>query len=411
MEKAEFDARFKELAPIISYGPLYRNVELSIFWKRPNDKVYAYCEAEIGIGELLLIICITDRCIKCSFAEDFEYESEWSEKILAAILERGVCLDWYARYYIEKKNGNWPMKMRLDEKLTSGFIEAYIPSLDTAAYLRSINHQFSEIEKATIIGNHKCLSVEEKIEALQRMKKSGGDEKLCKRLEQAVQLLRDKHNHDFRDDFPVWDAFHDFFAIPHNFWHGDIVHFAGLRFKGSELIGVILGYDEKLYRRSCKFSGDYSDVQITVDTRFAKSEYHRGRGWNYDNYLGEFSHHHINPIYIERARLAHDNKYSGYLQYLAACGTPDERDGHLLAEAVIVEQLRRVWWYYPEHSLIELISTAAKIAKLCEKAPQMSAEELVCLPEADNIDISKVRDFEVMDGLFRMQPQSVKKDL
>lgn len=153
--------------------------------------------------DLLLSVCITDRCIECSFAEDFEYESKWSEKILAAILKLGACLDWYARYYIEKKNGNWPMKMRLDEKLTSGFIEAYIPSLDTAAYLRSIDYQFSEIEKATIMGNHKCLSAEEKIKALQKIKKSEGDEKLCKRLEQAVQLLRDKHNHDFRDDFLV----------------------------------------------------------------------------------------------------------------------------------------------------------------------------------------------------------------
>lgn len=62
MEKTEFDARFRELGPIIYYGPLYDKVELTLYGqaelcilsKRPNDKVYAFCEAMIGSGELKL---------------------------------------------------------------------------------------------------------------------------------------------------------------------------------------------------------------------------------------------------------------------------------------------------------------------------------------------------------------------
>lgn len=167
-EKLEFQTRFQELAPIIYYGDINDNVQLCVLSKRPNDKVYAYCEAMIGTGELELIVCITDGCIECSYADSFDHISEWSEKILDTILLLGTRLDWYAKYYMEKKKGNWPMKMELDDKLTSGFIEAYIPSMDTAAYLRSINYHFSELEKATIIGNHHKLLMKEKHICLRR---------------------------------------------------------------------------------------------------------------------------------------------------------------------------------------------------------------------------------------------------
>lgn len=418
-DKAEFQTRFQKLAPIIYYGDIYENVQLSVLSKRPNDKVYAYCEVMPGAGNLEMIVCITDGCIECSYADSFEQAHVWSEKILDTICLLGMRLDWYAKYYMEKKKGNWPMKMELDDKLTSGFIEAYIPSMDTAAYLRSINYCFSEIEKATIIGNHSGLLPEEKLEALQRMRELAKDEKLCKRLEQAMQLIwENKHT---ADSCSVWDAFHDFFPIPHDFRHGDIVHFVGKPYdfqygdnvcfaenKYHNYLGVVLGYDEKVYEFYCNLSGDYSDVQIAVDTRFLIKGYDADCNPIYD-YLGEFSHEHMNPIYVERARLGHENECGWYLKYLAACGTPNERNAHMLAEKVIIRQLGNVWQYYPKLSMAELMITAAKVGKLCVEHPQMPVKELIGLPEADVIDIAKVQDFEVMDGLFYMLPKSVKK--
>ena len=34
------------------------------------------------------------------------------------------------------------------------FIEEFIPSKDTKAYLHSIHHEFTDMEKATIVANH-----------------------------------------------------------------------------------------------------------------------------------------------------------------------------------------------------------------------------------------------------------------
>lgn len=296
--------------------------------------------------------------------------------------------------------------MELNEKLTSGFIEAYIPSMDTAAYLCSLGHQFSELEKATIIGNHQCLSKEEKLEALQRMKKLTGDENLRNRLEQAMTLIRE--NPYAADDFPLWNAFHDFFPIPHDFRHGDIVRFVGNEYRS--VLGVVLGYDEKEYKFYCNLSGDYSDVQVMVDTRFLIKGCD-GSGVPIYDYLGEFSHKHINPIYIERIRLEPENECRRYLEYLAVCDTPDEREAHKHAEKVIIKQLQNVWQYYPEFSLTDLMMAAAKTAKLWKKHPQMPVKKLIGLPRAHFVDTAKVKDFELMDGLFRMLPTSVKKDI
>ena len=296
--------------------------------------------------------------------------------------------------------------MELNEKLRSGFIEAYIPSKDTAAYLRSINHQFNDLEKATIIGNHQCLSKEEKLEALQRMKELTGDENLRDRLEQAIVQIR--KNTYAADDFPAWDAFHDFFPIPHDFRHGDIVRFVGNAYRS--VLGVVLGYDERSYKFYCNLSGDYSDVQVAVDTRFLVKGYD-GSGVPIYDYLGEFSHEHINPIYIERIRLEPENECRCYLEYLAACDTPDEREKHKLAEKVIIKQLQNVWQYYPKFSLTDLMMTVAKTAKLWINHPQMPVKKLIGLPEAEDIDMAKIKDFELMDGLFYMLPMSVKEDI
>ena len=34
------------------------------------------------------------------------------------------------------------------------FIDEFIPSKDTRAYLHSIHHEFTDLEKATIVANH-----------------------------------------------------------------------------------------------------------------------------------------------------------------------------------------------------------------------------------------------------------------
>ena len=38
------------------------------------------------------------------------------------------------------------------------FIDAFIPSKDTRAYLHSIHHEFSDLEKATIVANHYMIT-------------------------------------------------------------------------------------------------------------------------------------------------------------------------------------------------------------------------------------------------------------
>lgn len=101
-DKAEFQARFQELAPFIYYGDIYENVQLSVSSKRPNDKVYAYCEVMPGAGNLAMIVCITDGCIECSYADSFEHAHVWSEKILDTICLLGMRMDWYAKYYMKK---------------------------------------------------------------------------------------------------------------------------------------------------------------------------------------------------------------------------------------------------------------------------------------------------------------------
>ena len=42
------------------------------------------------------------------------------------------------------------------------FIEEFIPSKDTKAYLHSIHHEFTDMEKATIVANHIMISYEER---------------------------------------------------------------------------------------------------------------------------------------------------------------------------------------------------------------------------------------------------------
>ena len=40
------------------------------------------------------------------------------------------------------------------------FIDEFIPSKDARAYLHSIHHEFTDLEKATIVANHIMISYE-----------------------------------------------------------------------------------------------------------------------------------------------------------------------------------------------------------------------------------------------------------
>lgn len=57
--------------------------------------------------------------------------------------------------------------------LNKDFIDTFIPSKDTRAYLNSIRHEFTNLEKATIVANHWTVSEEDKIDWLTAFKKSG----------------------------------------------------------------------------------------------------------------------------------------------------------------------------------------------------------------------------------------------
>ena len=46
------------------------------------------------------------------------------------------------------------------------FIDEFIPSKDTRAYLHSIHYEFTDLEKATIVANHIMISYEEAQEKL-----------------------------------------------------------------------------------------------------------------------------------------------------------------------------------------------------------------------------------------------------
>ena len=80
----------------------------------------------------------------------------------------------------------------------------------------------------------------------------------------------------------------------------EILHNAG---KISASIAKELAYKE--YDKFKVKKGDYSDIQICVDVIF--------RGYDY---LGEFSHSHVNPIYIERIQLPESDARKHYIDYL-----------------------------------------------------------------------------------------------
>ena len=189
------------------------------------------------------------------------------------------------------------------------FIDKFIPSKDTKAYLHSIDYKFTDLEKATIVANHYLLPVKEKITWLQECSKATSDKDLKKRISDAITCIKKHKKHERKGWYYYNDALFDFVFIPHDFRNGDIVtclygDWGTTRY--NEKIGIILGYFDDNYRCYKKMAGDYSDTQMCVDIKFDGV-----------NYQGEFEHEHINPMYIERMNLHKNDERMPYLNYLA----------------------------------------------------------------------------------------------
>ena len=193
------------------------------------------------------------------------------------------------------------------------FIDEFITSKDTRAYLHSIHHEFNDLEKATIVANHIMISYEEKVNWLIDFKDRISDEGLKKKINEAlVQIKKDKKYYRKSKTalgaLPYIESLFDFVFIPHDFRHGDIVRSLYGDWDTEayfEKIGIVLGFFDENYDFYRNLQGDYSDVQICVDIKFD------GVG-----YQGEFEHEHINPIYVERMTLHENDERKTYLDYL-----------------------------------------------------------------------------------------------
>lgn len=197
--------------------------------------------------------------------------------------------------------------------MEKNFIDEFIPSKDTRAYLHSIHHEFTDLEKATIVANHIMISYEKKVEWLNSFKEKISDDTLKDRISKAlVQIKKDKKYYRKSNTalgaLPYNESLFDFVFIPHDFRHGDIVRslYGGWNTtEFCEKVGIILSYFDKNYEFYKNLRGDYSDVQICVDIKFDGVAYQ-----------GEFEHEHINPIYIERMTLNEKDERMAYLNYL-----------------------------------------------------------------------------------------------
>ena len=197
--------------------------------------------------------------------------------------------------------------------MEKNFIDEFIPSKDTRAYLYSIHHEFTDLKKATIVANHIMISYEKKVEWLNSFKEKISDDTLKDRISKAlVQIKKDKKYYRKCNTalgaLPYNESLFDFVFIPHDFRHGDIVRslYGGWNTtEFCEKVGIILSYFDKDYEFYKNLRGDYSDVQVCVDIKFDGVAYQ-----------GEFEHEHINPIYIECMTLNEKDERMAYLNYL-----------------------------------------------------------------------------------------------
>ena len=191
--------------------------------------------------------------------------------------------------------------------MKNDFIDRFIPSRDTRAYLHSIHHEFTDLEKATIVANHRMISNAEKVKWLTAFADEVADEVLKSRILNTVSEIEAS---EWEGNDCITELF-DFVYIPHDFRHGDIVRGLCHDFRTEpyqETVGILLNYfdeDYECYRNRGSRGGDYSDVQVCVDIKFDGVAYQ-----------GEFHHKHINPIYIERLKLQEDDERQVYLDYL-----------------------------------------------------------------------------------------------
>lgn len=193
------------------------------------------------------------------------------------------------------------------------FVDEFIPSKDTRAYLHSIHYEFTDLEKATIVANHIMVSYEEKVKQLNAFMNKISDAALKDRISKAlIQIKKDRKYYrkcnTASGSLSDNESLFGFVFIPHDFRHGDIVRglYGGWNTtEFCEKVGIILNYSDKDYEFYKNLKGDYSDVQVCVDIKFDGVAYQ-----------GEFEHEHINPIYIERMTLNEKDERRAYLNYL-----------------------------------------------------------------------------------------------
>lgn len=194
------------------------------------------------------------------------------------------------------------------------FIDAFIPSKDMKAYLHSIHHEFTDLEKATIVANHIMISCEEKIKWLTDFMGRISDDVLKGKIAKALPQIKSdgkryRKSKTALGALPYYESLFDFVFIPHDFRHGDIVRSLYGDWNHTtvfgEKVGIILQYFDEDYEHYKNLRGDYSDVQVCVDIKFDGV-----------TYQGEFAHEHINPMYIERMTLHEKDDRMAYLNYL-----------------------------------------------------------------------------------------------
>ena len=108
------------------------------------------------------------------------------------------------------------------------FIDEFIPSKDTKAYLHSIHHEFTDLEKATIVANHIMISYEKKVQWLNNFMEKLSDATLKDRISKAlIQIKKDRKYYRKCNTalgaLSYNESLFDFVFIPHDFRHGDIV--------------------------------------------------------------------------------------------------------------------------------------------------------------------------------------------
>lgn len=74
--------------------------------------------------------------------------------------------------------------------MENNFIDEFIPSKDTRTYLHSIHHEFTDLEKATIVANHIMISYEKKVKWLNSFKEKISDDALKDRISKALVQIK-----------------------------------------------------------------------------------------------------------------------------------------------------------------------------------------------------------------------------